>query len=127
MPFNGGIKLPLIRTSTGRRIMVRKEIVELNENELTKVIGGQDGWGVGAGHGLARGGGVSFQSPVGSAAVGWGTSAAVGIGAGIGPSGGGVGVGYAATNAVSFAAAWPNGAIGGGFGNYNAGGIGAGW
>jgi hypothetical protein len=126
MLLNGGSKMFLIRTNTRRRIMLRKKIVELNECELALATGGQDRWGFGTGRGFARSGGMSFQSPAGSAAVGWGTSAAFGIGAGFGP-GGGVGVGSAASMGTAYAAAWPGGATAGGFGNYNAGGIGTGW
>jgi hypothetical protein len=126
MLLKSGIKISLIRTSTRRRFMVREEMVELNDNELTIVTGGQDGWNFGTGRGFARSGGMSFQSPLGSGAVGWGATAAVGIGASIGPTGG-VGVGFAASAATSYAVGWPGGAAAGGFGNFNAGGFGAGW
>jgi hypothetical protein len=126
MFLKSDIKMSLIRTSTRRRFMVREEMVELNDNELAIVTGGQDGWGFGTGRGFARGGGMTFQSPLGNGAVGWGATAAFGIGGSIGPSGG-VGVGFAASAATSYAVGWPGGAAAGGYGNFNAGGFGAGW
>lgn len=109
--------------------MVRRKVmgaVELTDNELELVTGGQWGRGRGGGRGSSRGGAIAINGPFGTGgAAAWRGSSAVGYGAGAG-TGGGLGFGYAAGTANAWAYSGPLGNAAGSNGTYDAGGYGLG-
>ena len=100
--------------------------VELTDDELELVAGGQWGRGRGGGSGQSRGGAIAINGPFGTGgAAAWRNSSAVGYGVGAG-TGGGLGFGYASGTATAWAYSGPLGNAAGSTGTYDAGGFGLG-